>query len=445
MTKKKHLPLSRRTALRGLGAGVALAPFLPLLNASGQEPVIPRRLVLFFTPHGTLFDRWTPTGSGTDFTLSPLLAPLERFKDRITVIDHMAIREGVGPGAPHTKGPALLWTASPLLAEDTFTRADGSGGMYFGWNSEASFDQVLAARLRGATTFDSLELGVRSGGGFPGAHMIYAGPRTPVAPVADPNSLFDQLFAEALSPTEERDRRLAARRAVLGHVRDELRPLATRVGSADRIKIEQHYESLIDLERTLVPELAACTVPMRPGDRGAVDVTPWTFDRQIELLTSALACDLTRIASLQYRVGENDGYTYPWLALPDTEHHITTHSTEDVDHDKLAVIYTWYADRFAYLLERLDAVTEGDGTMLDHTMVIWGSELGTGRSHDFGRVPFVVAGGNRHGVRTGQFVDAGGDGHNRLIVSAMRFMGATDVDAYGATDEGRGAFDPVYG
>jgi hypothetical protein len=442
----KKLPrFSRRTALLGLGAGAALSPFLPLLEAEGGQPTIPRRVVLFFTPHGTLFDRWRPAGSELEWSLSPLLAPLARFKEKLVVIDGMGIREGNGPGAPHTKGPALLWTASPLLMEDTFTREDGSGGMFFGWNSAPSFDQVLAERFVGMTPFKSLELGVRSGGGFPGAHMIYSDARTPVAPVQDPNRMFDQLFAEALAPDAERERRRAERRAILSHVRGELAPLATRVSRHDRIKIERHYETLVDLEATLVPRLAECSPPARPGDRGAVDEIPWVLDRQIEILAAAMACDLTRIASLQFRVGENDGSVYPWLGLPDTEHHITTHSTLTEDHDRLAIIYAWYADRFAYLLERLDAVPEGDGTMLDHTMVIWGSELGVGRSHDFSRVPFVVAGGGLHGVRTDRFLDLSNQPHNRLIVSAMRFMGASDVDAFGATDEGGGALSELYG
>jgi hypothetical protein len=137
-------------------------------------------------------------------------------------------------------------------------------------------------------------------------------------------------------------------------------------------------------------------------------------------------------------VGENDGYPYRFLGVPE-EHHITTHDTAPEKQAQIAKIYHYYADRFAYLLKQLDDVPEGTGTMLDHTLVIWGSEIGTGYTHDFKNVPFVVAGGGAYGVRTGRYLKvAPGTYHNRLIVSAMRFMGA-DVETFGSTDQERGS------
>jgi hypothetical protein len=155
-------------------------------------------------------------------------------------------------------------------------------------------------------------------------------------------------------------------------------------------------------------------------------------------LVSAFSCDATRIASLQIRPGENDGYPYRFLGV-DVEHHLTSHDTSAAKQELLAKIYTWYAERFAYLLGRLDAVPEGQGSMLDHTLVIWGSEVGTGSSHDFANVPFVVAGGGGFGVRSGQYLKVlAGTYHNRLIVSAMRYMGAPDVERFGTTDRESG-------
>jgi hypothetical protein len=432
---------SRRQVLASLGASAALAPFVPLLNVSGQDVSIPRRLVLFFTPHGTVWNQWRPTGAGTDFTLSRILKPLAALQKKLVVIDGLGVRDD-GVGAPHTKGPALLWTASPLSDDATFNRSDCSGGCNFGWNTGPSFDQVLAQRGKSTTRFATYELGVQSGGGFPGAHTIYAGAGRPVPARQDPAAAFDELFADAVRPSDETAKLRARRGLSFDLLNAEFSALEARVARNDRPKVQAHREALNQLQAQVLQPTPVCKTPgkadatQRPKD--AADSVPWLADRQIELLTAALTCDLTRIASLQLRLGENDGYPYRFLNITD-EHHITTHDTSAAKQELLAQIYTWYAGRFAYLLQSLDAVREGDGSMLDHTLVIWGTEVGTGSSHDFSNVPFVVAGGGGFGVRTGQYLKpAAGTYHNRLIVSAMRYMGASDVDRFGATDRESG-------
>ncbi len=432
---------SRRKFLAGLGAGAALAPFVPILNASGQEMTTPRRLLLFFTPHGTVWNQWRPTGSGTSFELSRILKPLAAVQKKIVVIDGMGIRAD-GVGAPHTKGPALLWTASPLLDDGTFKREDCSGGCSFGWNSGPSLDQVLAQKLKGATPFPSLELGVQSSGGFPGTHMIYAGPARPVPPRQDPVAAYAELFGDAVRPPDELSKLRARRKLAMNLVNAELNSLEPRLARADRMKFQAHREALSQLETQLRSPLAECTQPAKPDAtqraKESPDAVPWLADRQIELLVAAFSCDLTRIASLQVRLGENDGYPYRFLGIQE-EHHLTSHDTSAEKQEALAKIYTWYAGRFAHLLERLDAVPEGDGTMLDHTLVIWGSEVGTGSSHDFSNVPFVVAGGGGFGVQTGQYIKApAGTWHNRLLVSALRYMGEAGAMSFGATDREAG-------
>ncbi|MET0386195.1 MAG: DUF1552 domain-containing protein [Polyangiales bacterium] len=433
---------SRRQVLSGLGASTLLAPFVPLLNVSGQEPV-PRRLVLFYTPHGTVWQHWRPTGSGADFQLSRILAPLAGHKKKLVVLDGLGVRAD-GVGAPHTKGPALLWTASPLLDDGTFTREDCSGGCSFGWNTGPSFDQVLAQRLAGATPFPSYELGVACGGGSPGAHTIYAGPAMPVPPRQDPIAAWNELFSATLRPPEELKKLRARRKLALDLVNGELSSLESKVSRADLPKVQAHRESLSQLETQLLLPVPDCSTPTQPNAAqrpvDSADAMQWTMDRQLELLTAAFSCDLTRIASLQFRLGENDGNPYRFLGVND-EHHISTHDQSADKQEAITKIYTWYADRFAALLKKLDAIPEGQGTMLDHTLVVWGSELGTGWSHDFSNVPFVVAGGGEFGVQTGRYrtFEPGTTWHNRLIVSAMRFMGAGDVETFGTLDKESGS------
>jgi hypothetical protein len=441
VTRDRQTLWSRRELLASFGASAALAPFLPLLNASGQEATIPRRLVLFFTPHGTVWNQWRPSGSGTNFTLSRILAPLAPVQKKIVVIDGLGIHaEGVG--APHTKGPPLLWTASPLRDDGMFKREDCSGGCTFGWNSGPSFDQVLGQRFGAATRFPTFEFGVATGGGFPGSHTIYAGDSKPVPPRQDPVAAWNELFADAVRPADETTKLRARRRLTIDLLNGELSALETKVARADRPKVQAHRDALHQLETQLFQALPVCASPAKPDamqrPKDAADAVPWLTDRQIELMVAAFSCDLTRIASLQIRPGENDGYPYRFLGFTD-EHHITSHDTSAPKQELLAKIYTWYAERFAYLLAKLDAVPEGSGTMLDHTLVIWGSEVGTGSSHDFSNVPFVVAGGGGFGVSTGQYLKAAsGTFHNRLIVSAMRYMGATEIDRFGSTDQQTG-------
>jgi hypothetical protein len=432
---------SRRELLASLGASAALAPFVPLLNASGQEATTPKRLVLFFTPHGTVWNNWRPTGSGTDFQLSRILTSLAPVQKKIVVIDGMGVHDD-GVGAPHTKGPALLWTASSLRDDGKFQREDCSGGCSFGWNSGPSFDQVLATRFAGTTKFNSYEFGVSTGGGQPGSHMIYSGDSKPVPPRQDPVAAWDELFADAARPATETDRLRTKRQLTIDLLNGELASLETRVASADRPKVQAHREALHQLETQLAGSVVQCTTPGKPvaseKPKDQADAMPWTTDRQLDLMVAAFTCDLTRIASFQLRPGENDGYPYRFIGVND-EHHLTSHDTGAAAQETLTKIYTWYAERFASLVMKLDAIPEGAGTMLDNTLVIWGSEIGTGSSHDFKNVPFIVAGGGAHGVMGGQYMKvAKGTMHNRLIVSAMRFMGASDVDKFGSLDKETG-------
>jgi hypothetical protein len=427
---------SRRAFLSGLGAAVAAAPFIPILNASGQESLSPKRLILFFTPHGTIKKLWTPTGTEKSFTLGPLLKPLERHQKKIVVLSGINMQD-VGVGAPHTKGLPLIWTGSKLVEDMTFTREDGSGGKYFGWNSSASIDQVIAAKLAPPTPFRSLEFGVRSGGSNPASRMIYADQQKPLAPATDPWSQFTRLFGGQTSQVT------AERLSAVDVVKAELDRIRPRVATAERLKLDAHLEAVQGIERRLKTKATACAGPMMGPklDAGKIDNTPTVIDLQFSLMASALACDLTRFASLQYMFGDNDGFPYPWLGITEG-HHDLTHAgdSDQVAWDKVAKIQTWYADRFAHLLDLLDAIPEAGGkTLLDNCCVVWGSELGTGNSHSFKSTPFVVAGGAASAFATGRYLEYGEKlDHNRLLVSICHAFGLTQVDTFGNTDVGHG-------
>jgi Protein of unknown function (DUF1552) len=434
---------SRRAFLRGLGIAAGVSPFIPLLNASAQESVFPKRLVLFYTPHGTILDAWKPTGTQTAFNFGPILAPLEKHKPKVVVLNGLSIPDK-GVGAPHTKGPSLLWSGSTLLDDGTFIRSDGSGGPTYGWNSAPSIDQTIANTIGTKTAYKSLEFGLRCGGSMPQSRMVYTGPKQPLPPRDDPYAAFGQLFANLPNAGGQPmiDKLTAQRKSSIDIVKAELDSLKPRASAADREKLDAHLTSLRSIETRLTAQVgAACTAPMLGAklDSKAIANTPTIFDRGLDVMVASLACDLTRVASFQYRVGDNDSTVYSWMNLP--EHHITTHSgdSDAAAKDSMIKIYTFFSEHFAYLLDRLDSIPEGNGTMLDNTLVVWGSELGKGNSHSFQNIPFVLAGGLAGTVKTGRFLTYPNTTmHNRLLVSICNLMGLPNIQTVGNTDTGTG-------
>ncbi|MGE0791225.1 MAG: DUF1552 domain-containing protein [Sandaracinaceae bacterium] len=444
---KRNPHFARRSLLRGLGAAAALSPFVPLLNAGGQEPTPPRRLVHVYFPHGTHYPLWRPAGVGSDFALSPILAPLERHKDKLLVLSGVDIQvEGLGSDH-HIEGPVLVGTAMPLLDEDDFFRQypPGSGmeDYSYGWNSGPSFDQVIAQRLATqgiATPFRSLEYGVRPANPHPGHRVNYAGPRTPVSPESDPHAMFARMFGPPDADAAALERLKAERRSVLDLVGSELTALEPRVSMADRYKLQAHLQAVRDIE-TGLETVITCEGPDigEPINPNLSDNIPIVLERQMDLMAAALACDLTRVMTLQYSCGSNDNNTYRWPEVNVTrlEHHLITHERTEQAYDDLRKIYSWYMDRLASLCDRLAAIPEGDGTVLDHTTIVVTSEIGAGWNHSYQRVPFLLLGGANGYFRMGRHLDHGGVAHNRLLVSLFHAMGFEDVATFG-TDTGSG-------
>lgn len=433
-SRKFPISGSRRGFLAGLGA-VGLSPFLPILNVSGQESLQPKRLLLFFTPHGTIKEQWKPTGTETDFTLGNLLKPLERHKKKINVLSGINMVD-TGVGAPHTKGMPLVWTGSKLLDDGTFKRADGEGGPSFGWNSSPSVDQVIANAIGTKSAYRSLEFGIRSGGNNPASRMVYSAAKKPLAPATDPWSQFDRLFG--VTTAMAGGERLSA----LKVARAELERIASRIASEEREKIEAHIESLGNLQTRLENKSALCAGPTLKAKANAGDVsqTVGTVDAQIELITAALACDLTRVCSFQYSFADTDANPYPWLGIND-QHHKLTHApdSDKTAWGKVAKIKLWYAEKFAQLLDRLDSIKEGNGTLLDNCLVVWGSELGKANNHSFKSTPFIVAGGAAGAVPVGRYLEYNEQvNHNRLLVAMCQAMGVPNINTFGNVDNGTG-------
>jgi hypothetical protein len=433
--------MNRRHLLKAAAGALLASPLVPLLEARGQVPSMPKRLLLFFTPHGTIYDQWKPGGADTGYTLSPLLQPLTAHRSKLVVIDGLRINGEYHPNcslAPHPIGMATLWTGSRV--NDIETVVPGGNVPVGVWSTGPSIDQVIANRLTANTRFRSLELGVQTSISQAAFRTVYSGARTALNPQTDPRAAYLSLFAGLNADAARLERIRFEKQSMIDVNKAEVDALLRRAGAHDRAKLEAHLTALRDLERQLAQTTSgACQSPAAPNaiDTGAVPNRPELFDQHATVIAGAFACDLTRVASFQFSNG-HDNVPYPWLGYQGAHHDNLTHDeTAPAARATRIQICRWYAEKFAVLLGKLAAVPEGGGTMLDNTMVVWGTEVATG-AHTFTNVPFVVAGGGAQGVRSGRLLNAGGAFHHRLLVSIAHFMGQTDITRFGDLDTGSG-------
>jgi len=433
------IALTRRKLLGAGAAGSALALF-PWLENRARAAGPPPRLLLYFTPHGTVYDRWRCSGGETDFTFSQILKPLEAQRERLVIVDGLRLESGTEYYIPHTYTMPALWSGSPIdTAADGFCRDDH--GQCFGWGTGTSIDQFAAERLQPATPSKTIELGYKCGNQHPANRMIYSAAGTVKNPLDDPTKAFDALFkGKPDLGAEAAARRLLRDQSVLDTVLSDFSSRRGQLGASDRARLDAHAESLRELEQSLSMQAPTCTPPGVPAD-----VTAETaVDRQSDLIASIFGCGLTRILSFQLRIADNDNSLYPWVGLDEGGHHTLSHERDDATLATLADLYTWYSERFAYLLERLAQTPDEDGSsVLDNTLVVWGSELGTGWSHSLDNVPFVFAGGRNSGLRGGRYLTVTKAQTNRALVTALHGLGLTDIESYGSTDEGSGPIPGV--
>jgi hypothetical protein len=432
---------SRRAFLGSTAAGAMLTPFVPLLEPEakgGGAPAFPTRIIFLFSANGTLHERWVPSGGQTDFTLSQILAPLELYKDRLVILDGMrVIRQGLGDG--HQMGMACMWTGNQLLP-GPFQGGDGGSA---GYSGGISVDQHIANTVGVETPYKSLEFGVMTGGANNWTRMCYAGADQPVAPEDNPQAMFDRLFADLDVDPAGMEKLKAERRSVIDLVKGDLTTLTSRYGGNDKLKIEAHLEAIRAIEMRNEAAVPVCEQPvLNLGfDPYANDNFPETSSRQIDQLVMALACDLTRVASLQWSASVS-GVRFSWLGQT-TGHHDLSHLGDDDPTmlDQITAVNIWYAEQVKYLLDQLAAIPEGDGTLLDHTLVVWGNELSRGNSHGNHPVPFVLAGGANGLMEMGRYLDYGDTPHNRMLVSLCHYMGLSEQQSFGDNDPASGGLD----
>jgi len=418
--------LSRRSVLRGAGSACVALPLLEIMGGWDGPAPLPKRFVVFWTPNGTILDNWRPTGSEKQFTLPRILKPLVPHQSDLLVVDGVdELSAYEGPGDAHQKGTGQGLTGTELQEGDF----KGADGLSAGWGNGISVDQAIANAVGAATKFSSIEFGVNCYGANVGSRISYRGPAQPIPPENDPVAGFSRLFGDFQADPAEQLRRIAERKIVLDAVGADYQKLLPRVGAADRIKLEAHLAAVRDLEMRLGSEGAAggaCAKPELGVVPKYMEVAnmPVIGKLQMDLLAMALACDMTRVASIMWANSATNKPT-PWLNIPEGHHELAHRGDDDMDaREKLTLINTWYAEQFAYLIAKLKSMPEGEGSVLDNTLIIWVNEHQKGNDHDRDQIPYVIAGKAGGAVNTGRWMQVPGKvPHNNLLVGCMNAMG----------------------
>ncbi len=423
--------IGRRELLLGAGG---LAVGLPLMSslsgrARAAEGEAPKRLVLMYTPNGVMMDAWKPLNvtSETSFDLNATHASLAAHKDRLTFFNGVDLKiadNSQFPGGLHQRGIGCLFTNRELQSGTDFV--DGCG-QRSGWANGISVDQEVVKTIGQDTLLPSLELGVHALDNDVQGRIAYAGPARPLPPMNDPTAVFDRLFS-SLGPNAgtEMDQLRLRRKSVLDVVQDQFTAVGPRLSSDDRAKLDSHLTLVRDVERRLTAGGTPndCQPPERPSliDASSEADIPKIADLEIDLLALAFACDLTRVASIQFSTSLNR-VRYPWIDATG-EGHLLSHSgvSDNSARVQLEARDAFHASRLARLLDKLSQIPEGNGTALDNTLVLWGNEVAIGATHAHTDMPLLMVGGGWY-FRTGRALTYQKANHADLLVSVLNAMG----------------------
>jgi hypothetical protein len=407
---------SRRAVLGGALAGLVR----PALSRAAT-PSFPRRLLIFAHMEGGIPGAWRPTGGETDFVLGDVLAPLAPWRDRMLIVDGLSSQAAV-----ESRADAHFAAASGMLTGAAF--AERKPGVPLEQSrSWVSVDQFLAPRMQGAARIRSLEVTVGAANAT-GVHCVYPADGGPgLKFIEEPRQLYDRLFAGLAGDTVEARRARLRRGSALSYLAAELSGLGRQLGADGRQKLEAHLEAVREIERELDKSARplACATPARPVQPARTrDFIPEWCKLQTDLVVQALACDITRVVT--YAICDT-GWTIPapFLGLPSAHLHGISHgSYKEYSWTREGPrLQRWMNEQLAYLLQRLDAVPEGDGTLLDSTLVLSIGEFGNSAAHDRRQIPVVLLGG-RGLFRPGRYLRTSGRSNNDLLLWLCHALGA---------------------
>jgi hypothetical protein len=403
---KKHL--SRRTFLTGAGITIAL-PFLdsmvPAATPLGQTAAgakVRTRFGAIYFPHGATMDKWTPSGDGTTFELSEILEPLKPYRDRMNVISDMSHPQAYGGGSAtsnHTRSAAAYLSGA---------QAKSGPQAYLG----VTADQVAAQKIGQDTAMPSLELGIEDpslscGDGLSCAYrdtISWQSPTSPLPMQNNPQVVFERLFGDGSTDALRRARREQSM-SLLDSVMGDVNTLNKKVSASDRARVEQYLSDLREIERRIekAGQQVSSDLNVPPAPTGI----PKDFEEHIKLMYDlwvlAWQADLTRVTTL-LMAKELSNAVYPKSGIRDAFHILSHHSNLRENMDKFAILNRYHVTVFTYLLEKLKNTPDGDGSLLDHSIVLYGSAMSDGNQHNHAPLPVILAGGASGKLKGGRHI-----------------------------------------
>ena len=431
---KRSLP--RRTMLKGLGAGLALPlldAMVPAMTALAQTPARGRqRLGCVYIPHGAIMDRWTPAASGSGFEFTPILQPLQPFRDSLVVVTNLA-RPEEGVDTNHAGAPAS-WLAG--VPPKRTAGPDFSLGM--------TLDQLVARHIGQETILPSMEVATEDFSGLVGdcapgfscAYMNTLSWQSATAPLPmqiNPRVVFEQMFGGG-STREERLARMRTDRSLLDFVADDLQQVQSAVGAGDRRRLGQFLDHVREIERRIERAErqtdAIADVPTAPVG------VPESFEEHTTLLFDLLAlayeADLTRVFT--FMLGrELSQRTYPDLGVTEPHHSISHHGNRPGAIEAHATVNTYHVKLFAGFIERLQSTPDGDGSLLDHSLILYGSGMGNGNVHSADLLPTLLVGSGGGSVKGNRHIVAAEKTPNANLLASMAETFGIDVEKFGGS------------
>jgi hypothetical protein len=432
--------IARRTMLRGLGATLALPlldgmvpAFTPLLK-SAARPV--SRLGVVYVPMGAVMNNWTPTTEGAGFEMSPILEPIAPFRSRILVLSDLdnapaVARLGEPAGGHGRIGGAFL----------TGVHAKPTEGADF--ETGVSFDQIAAAHLGQQTELSSLELGLEVSGlagacdvGYSCAYvntLCWRSPTSPLPMENNPRAVFERLFGDSdTTDPAARRARMERDRSILDSITETVGDLRKSLGVRDRAKLTEYLEAIRDVERRIQRAEAesAGQLPVVERPTGSIGASFEEYAKlMFDLQVLAYQSDLTRV--ITFMIGkELSSRTYPEIGVPDQHHPLSHHQNDPQKLEKLTRINAFHMSLFAYYVNRLQSTEEGEGSLLDHVMLLYGSGMSNSNLHIPHKLPILVAGGRDYFVGGRHLRFADGTPVTNLYLTMLNKIGVA-VDTIG--------------
>jgi Protein of unknown function (DUF1552) len=395
---KKHL--SRRTFLRGAGVAVGLPlldAMVPAWTALAQTAATPKpRMGFMYLPHGAIMEQWTPAAEGTGFELTPILKPLAPFQKQLTIVSGLENKPTIAPPVHALNPGTWLSCVTPRVGQDP--------------NGGVTVDQIAAAHIGQDTPLPSLEVATegRGGGGACdrnygcsyGGTISFRTPTTPLPMEADPRKLFERLFGQGDTPQE---RKAIAKQysSLLDLVSQEAADLRRTLDAPDRARLGDYLESVREIERRVQKmeerDLTSLDLPDVPVGT--------TFDQRLNLMFDMIAlayqANLTRVFSFMM-AGEGSNVTYNHIGVSDAFHPLSHHQNDKSRKERLVKIQTYHTQALAKFLAKLAAMPDGDGSMLDHSILLYGSNMSNSNAHDEFPLPTLVVGGGCGKMKGGQ-------------------------------------------